>query len=100
MTIRLPPPQLLDCFLNVDASSIVSRETGLFSRPANNLDIEAQRYAVRQFRDMALKEDILSQVQTNSQIVITNFVKNLGVKEVKVVTTPPDPSVQPPDKCR
>jgi hypothetical protein len=100
MTIRLPAPQLLDCFLNVEASSIVSRDTGLFARPANNLDIEAQRYAVRQFRDMALKEDILSQVQTNSQIVITNFVKNLGVKEVKVITSPPDPNAQPPDKCR
>jgi hypothetical protein len=100
MTIRLPAPQLLDCFLNVEASSIVSRETGLFARPANNLDIEAQRYAVRQFREMALKEDILSQVQTNSQIVITNFVKNLGVKEVKVITSPPDPNAQPPDKCR
>lgn len=100
MTIRLPPPQLLDCFLNEQASYIVSRETGIFARPAPNLDSAARRYAVGQFKEMALKDEILVQVQTNSQTVIQNFVLALGVKDVRVITTPPDPNAPLPQSCQ
>jgi hypothetical protein len=100
MTIRLPPPQLFDCYLNEPASYVISRETGVFSRPAPNLDQEAKRYAVRQFRDMALKAGILDTVQENSQRVIHVLVTNLGVKSVTVVTTPPDANAPLPDSCQ
>jgi hypothetical protein len=100
MTIRLPPPQLLECFLNEQASTIVSRDTGLFARPAPNLDLESRRYAVHQFRDMALKDDILNEVQKNAQAAIRAFVANLGVKSVTVVTTQPDPNAPLPDSCQ
>jgi len=100
MTIRLPPPQLLDCFLNEQASYVVSRDTGLFARPAPNLDQEARRYAVGQFRDMALKDDILAQVQNNSKLAVQNFVLSLGVKQVNVVTATPDPNAPLPESCK
>ena len=100
MTIRLPPPQLLDCFLNEQASYVVSRDTGLFARPAPNLDSAARHFAVGQFRDNALRDDIFVQVQTNSQVVITNFVQGLGVKQVNVVTSPRDPNAPLPESCQ
>jgi len=100
MTIRLPPPQLLDCFLDEQASYVVSRDTGLFARPAPNLDVSARRYAVGQFRDMALHDDIFAQVQTNAQVAITNFVSGLGVRQVNVLTTPRDPDSPLPDSCK
>jgi hypothetical protein len=100
MTIRLPAPQLLDCFLDEQSSYVVSRDTGLFARPAPNLDVAARRYAVGQFRDMALHDDIFGQVQTNAQVAIVNFVSGLGVKQVNVLTTPRDPNAPMPDSCR
>jgi phosphotransferase system HPr-like phosphotransfer protein len=100
MTIQLPPPQLLDCFLNEQASYVISRETGVFARPAPNLDQEAKRYAVRQFREMAVKDEILDQVQKNAQSVIQVLVTNLGVKSVTIVTTPPDPNATLPESCQ
>ena len=100
MTIQLPPPQLLDCFLDEQASYIVSRDTGLFARPAPNLDQAARRFAVGQFRDMALKEDILAQVQNNSKLAIQNFVLGLGAKQVTVVVAQPDPNAPLPDSCK
>ncbi len=100
MTIRLPPPQLLDCFLDEGASYVISRDTGVFARPAPNLDQEARRFAVGEFRQNALKDDILSQVQTNAKIVIEGFVTSLGVANVKVDTTPPDPGLPLPQTCQ
>src|SRR5579871_3799161 len=89
MTIQLPPPQLLDCFLDEQSSYVVSRDTGVFAKPAPNLDQEARRYAVSQFRDMAIKADIYSEVQTHAQTVVQDFVTGLGIKQVTVQTTPP-----------
>ena len=100
MTIRLPPPQLLDCFLDEKASYIVSRDTGLFAKPAPNLDQEARRYAVAQFRDTAINADIYSEVQTHAQTVVQDFVTSLGIKQVTVQTSPPDPNAPLPDSCR
>ncbi len=100
MTIKLPPAQLLDCFLDEQASYIVSRDTGIFARPAQNLDQEARRFAVHQFRDMALKADILSKAQSNAQTVVQTFVTNLGIKHVVINSTPPDPNAPLPASCQ
>ncbi len=101
MTITLPSPHLIDCFLNDQASYVVSRDTGLFAKPAPNLDTEARRFAVQQFRDAALNTDkVLDHVQDQAQNVLKTFVEGLGVKQVKVVTTPPDPNAPMPDSCQ
>jgi len=100
MTITLPPPELQDCFLDEKNSYVVSRETGVFARPAPNLDVEARRFAVGQFRDNALNADIYGEVQRNAQTVIGTFVTDLGVKKFNIVTTPPDPNAPLPDSCK
>ncbi len=100
MTVQLPPPQLLDCFLDEQASYVISRDTGLFARPAPNLDQEARRFAVGEFRKQALSNDILSDVQSNAQTLIQSFVTSLGVKKVSVVTTPSDPNAPLPQSCQ
>src|SRR5450432_1626343 len=46
MTITLPAAHLEDCFLDEQASYVVERDTGVFARPAPNLDTEARRFAV------------------------------------------------------
>jgi phosphotransferase system HPr-like phosphotransfer protein len=100
MTITLPPPQLLGCALDEKASYVVSRDTGLFARPAPNLDQEARRYAVGEFRKAALDNDILSEAQENAKTLIASFVSSLGVKNVNIVLTPPDPNAPLPADCQ
>ena len=99
MTIQLPAPQLQDCFLDEHASYVVARDTGIFARPAPNLDQEARRYAVGQFRDLALNSELFNDVQTNATLIVGKFVTALGVKNVNVVTTPPD-TTNMPDSCK
>src|SRR5260221_13251225 len=99
MTITLRAPHLQDCFLDEQASYVVARDTGIFARPAPNLDQEARRYAVGQFRDLALKADIFADVQTNATLIVGKFVTALGVKNVNIVVAPPDPT-NLPDSCK
>jgi Protein of unknown function (DUF4230) len=100
MTITLPPPQLLACALDEKASYVVSRDTGVFSRPAPNLDQEARRFAVGEFRKAATDSDILPQAQANAETLIRSFVTSLGIKNVKIVQTPPDPNAPLPGDCQ
>src|SRR5258706_6820591 len=102
LTIQLPAPQLLSCFLDEKASYVISRDTGIFARPAPNLDHEAQRFAVAQFRDLALNADIYSEVQGHAKIIISDFVTSLstsGKQSISVLTAPPDPNAPLPDSC-
>jgi phosphotransferase system HPr-like phosphotransfer protein len=100
LTITLPPPALQDCFLNEQTSYIVSRDTGIFARPASNLDTEARRYAIQQFRDMALENGILNDVQIQAQEVIQGLLSAIGEDNtIKIVNTPPDPNAPLPETC-
>jgi hypothetical protein len=102
LTIKLPPARLQACFLNEKDSYVVTRDTGVFSKPAPNLDQEARRYAVQQFRDTAIKNDILSTVDDNSKTLLTGFVTSLnvsGVKTVIITNSAADPNTFP-DSCQ
>src|SRR5260370_42349992 len=46
ITIKVPPSELLSCYLDENASQVVARDTGIFARPASNLAEEARRYAI------------------------------------------------------
>ncbi|HEX2907195.1 MAG TPA: DUF4230 domain-containing protein [Phototrophicaceae bacterium] len=102
LLIRLPPPQLQDCFVNEQASYIASMDTGLFSRSAPELVVEGRRFAVHNFRDRALEEGILEAVQAQTQTVIQEFVQAFNPNvAVKVTITPPDPNNPVlPDSCQ
>jgi hypothetical protein len=103
LTITLPSPELFSCFLDEKSSYVVSRDTGIFARPAPNLDQEARRFAVAQFRDMALKDDIYGKAQTQAKTIITEFVESLNIPNDRtptVITLPPDPNAPMPDSCR
>lgn len=100
VTITLPPPALQDCFLNEQDSYIVSRDTGIFARPASNLDTEARRYAVEQFRSMALEKGILNDVKIQADEVIRGLTSMLDeVSSVNIIIPHPDPDAPLPETC-
>lgn len=100
--VKLPPPVLQECFLNDNASYIVSRDTGIFASEAPNLDTEARRFAVRQFRDSAVEAGILDEVQANAREVVGNLVEAVADADtqVQVVAAAPSPQAALPDSCQ
>ena len=101
ITLRLPPPQLQDCFVSEQESYIASTETGIFSRSAPQLVVEARRYAVQQFRNRALEEGILNDVQAQARDVVQHFVQTLNPSAtVSVITSPPSTNVTLPETCQ
>jgi hypothetical protein len=103
MTIRLPAPTLQDCILDEGASYIAERDTGIFNRSAPDLDVQARQYAIEQFRDQSLNQNILGEVQGQAQVAISEFVTLLnipGVTTVSVETASPDPNAPIPPSCQ
>jgi len=100
ITIKLPSPQLLSCYLDENASQIVARDTGIFARPASNLDQEARRFAIRQARDDAVNKGVLDEAKSNAQTLVTKFVSGLGVKNVSVVLGQSQGAPVYPDSCQ
>jgi len=100
--VNLPPPVLQECFLNEAASYVVSRDTGLFASSAPNLDTDARRFAVQQFRNSALESGILDEVQAHARTVVGDLVKAVadGDTTVQVVAAAPDPQAVLPDSCQ
>lgn len=102
LSIKLPAPTLQDCFLDEQASYIVSRDTGVFSRSAPTLDTEARRFAIQQFRSAALEGGILEKAQEQSVEIIEQFINLLAVdsiKELKISVGMPDPNAPLPNTC-
>ena len=102
VNLRLPPPVLQDCFLDENASYVAQRDTGLFARNAPELEGQARQYAIQQFRQAALDQDIFENVQQQAATAITQFVDVLdipGVNTINVITTPMDPASPLPPSC-
>lgn len=81
--LTLPPPRLLRCYLNEQQTEIVERSSGLFAASQPALDNESRRYALRQFRDLALQgignggeieRGILEEAQAEAERVVSDFL--------------------------
>lgn len=65
-----------------DATQILDRDTGLFTRGDPRLESEARRIADESLRQAALDEGILEMAEDNAREVITNFLLSLGYRDV------------------
>lgn len=74
ISLRLPTPELQDCFLDEQASYIVSYNTGIFARNIPNIDTEARRFAIHKFRDAALESGILDDAQNQAKVALEEFI--------------------------
>jgi len=84
MTIQLPAPAIQDCFLNENESYVVSRDTGVFAAAAPELDGETRRFALQQFRAQAMEDDILAEAQSETALVVQEFIQLFIGDEVTV----------------
>lgn len=102
LVIKLPSPALQDCFLSENDSYVVSRQTGIFARNTPDLDSSARSYALTQFRDAALSENILDEANARTKEVLEGFLTLISPENMRidVVTIPPDPNVPFPQTCQ
>jgi hypothetical protein len=102
ITLTLPPPTLLECFLNEQQTYVAERNSGIFAASSPNLDLESRRYALQEFKRRALEEGILSQAQIEAETVLREFLTLVNEAGVTIIlrATPPDPNAPLPETCR
>lgn len=64
------------------ATQILDRETGLFTRGDPRLETDARRVAEDVLRQAAIDEGILETAEDNAREVITNFLLTVGYRDV------------------
>lgn len=99
LTLRLPAPALQDCILDEGKTYIAAQDTGLFARPATNVDQETRRYAIQQLRQSALDGSILAEAQAQATTAVTQFANLLGVQSVQVTFQPAAEETVLPASC-
>ena len=100
VNIAIPPPELFDCFFNEPDSYVASRETGLFSAPAPDLDLDARLFVISQFRNAALEKGILTEAAQEGENVMANLIGAFFPDSTVVVTVKDNEGqVVMPDTC-
>ena len=74
LILRLPAPQLQDCFLDEGESYVVERDTGFFTNQTPALDEASRRFAIKRFRDMAIENGIYDEAKFQAQTTIYEFL--------------------------
>lgn len=100
INVSIPAPELFDCFFNEPDSYVASRETGLFSAPASDLDLDARLFAIKQFRNAALERGILTEAAQEAENVLANLIGAFYPDWTVVVTVKEaEGQVVMPDTC-
>ena len=84
--VELTVPSATIQYVAVDnqATQILDRETGLFTKGDPRLETDARRVAEDVLKQAALDEGILLKAEENARQVITNFLLNLGYRGVVI----------------
>ena len=84
--VELTVPSATVQYVAVDnqATQILDRETGLFTKGDPRLETDARRVAEDVLKQAALDEGILLKAEENARQVITNFLLNLGYRGVVI----------------
>jgi hypothetical protein len=85
LAVTVPKAELQYVDVDEDATQILDRQTGLFTKGQPELESEARRVADTVLKQSALDSGILTEAEDNAVRVISNFLKGLGYSEVTVV---------------
>ena len=102
INVLLPPASLQACVLDQNATYVAERDTGIFAPSAPNLDADARRFAIAQFRDQALEGGILQDAEDEARVVVTQLLlaSNPAIQRVNIVFASADAQAQVPQTCR
>lgn len=84
--INLPPPQVLDSYLDESKTQIIERSTGLLRMFDKDLETVARQHAIGDIRRAAQEEGILSEAEDRAKSQIEALLVRLGFEQVEVVS--------------
>src|SRR5690606_7103013 len=78
----VPAAEIQYVAVDNEATQILDRSTGLFTRGDPRLETDARRVAEEILQQAAIEEGILDTAEENASEVITNFLLSLGYRDV------------------
>jgi hypothetical protein len=82
--IEVPAAQIQYVSVDNEATQILDRETGLFTKGDPRLETDARQVAEEVLVEGALEDGILADAEANARQVLTNFLLGLGYRDVVV----------------
>jgi hypothetical protein len=82
--IVVPAPQIQYVSVDNEATQILDRETGLFTKGDPRLETDARQVAEEVLVAGALDDGILADAESNARQVLTDFLLGLGYRDVVV----------------
>lgn len=86
VTIELPPPQILDAYLDESKTQVIERSTGLLRMFDKNLETVARQHAVMDIRRAARDDGILKEAEERAETQVRALLLRLGFEEVEFRT--------------
>jgi Protein of unknown function (DUF4230) len=84
VTVTLPAAEIQYVSVDNEATQILDRNKGLFTKGDDRLETEARQLAETVLVNSAEEEGILAKAETNATSVLTGFIGNLGYADVVV----------------
>jgi hypothetical protein len=82
--MTLPSAEIQYVAVDNDATQILDRSTGVFTKGDPQLETEARRVAEEVLVAGALEEGLLAEAEANAKEVLTDFMLSLGYRDVVV----------------
>jgi len=82
LNVRLPATEIFVATIDNDKSYVYTRETGILTKQAIDLETLARQSAEDEIRKAALEDGILQQAQVNAEAYLLKFFTALGYKTV------------------
>lgn len=84
ITLRLPAAEIFSVIINESQTTVYDRQTGILSKPRNDLESEARKQAIVQIRESSCNGGILNKATENAVSQITRLFPH-----IQIVTTVP-----------
>ena len=82
ISLRLPPPEITDAYLDDKASQVIDHTTGLLRAFDKDLEQSARQNAVDDIARAARKDGILEEADKRGRAELENFFKRAGFESV------------------
>jgi hypothetical protein len=84
ITLKLPPAQIIDAYLDDKQTCVIERTTGRFRSFDKNLEQAARQQAVDDIRRAARSGGILKEAEDRARAQLTNLFRQLGFQQVEI----------------
>lgn len=83
ISLRLPPPEITDAYLDDKASQVIDHSTGLLRAFDKDLEQAARQNAVDDIARAARKAGVLADAEKRARTELENFFKRAGFESVE-----------------